>query len=80
MAAQAFALLVSADDSEVRYDVGIDEDGPERGILVIPVTDPAAWHLEGRHDRPHFAEMVVGRAAYLHSMTGEWPSNASYQS
>ncbi|WP_250442929.1 hypothetical protein [Actinotalea sp. C106] len=80
MAAQAFGLLVSVDEGAARYDVGVTEDGPERGIVIIPMADPEAWRMEGREDRPHFAATIVGRALHLRSTTGEWPENASYQS
>lgn len=80
MAAQAFGILLSVDETTARYDYGMREDDPQRGILVIPVSDPNAWYMEGREDRPHWAGTVVSRALYLRQQTGEWPKNASFQS
>ncbi|NCT91841.1 hypothetical protein GXB85_12885 [Cellulomonas sp. APG4] len=80
MAAQAFGVLLSVDETAARYDSGRREEDPERGVLVSPASGPNAWHMEGREDRPHWAGTVVARALYLRTQTGEWPTNASFQS
>ena len=80
MAAQAFGVLVSVDEEAARYDCGIEEDDPARGIVVIPIAAPDHWYMEGRDDRPNFARNIVGRALHLRGRSGAWPQNASYQS
>lgn len=77
MAARAFGLLLSANVTEARYDYGLTEDDPERGVLVIPVEDPAAWWVEGVNAHPVFAGSVAGKAVTAFQRTGEWPANAS---
>ncbi|WP_155856096.1 hypothetical protein [Cellulomonas sp. URHD0024] len=77
MAFMAFGRRLSLDSTHVRYDYGLNEADPARGVLVIPIMDPSAWFMEGRDDRPGGAARVAGRAALHHERTGERPENAS---
>ncbi|WP_182112450.1 MULTISPECIES: hypothetical protein [unclassified Actinotalea] len=77
MASRAFGIRLSSSDGRARYDYGIDEQDPERGVLVIPATDPDAWFIEGRGDRPRMASAVMATAYREFQRTGEWPANAS---
>jgi hypothetical protein len=78
MAFLAYGRRLSVDATHVRYDYGLTEDDPARGVLVIPVADPEAWFMEGRDDHPRGAARVAGKAALHHERTGEWLENASY--
>ncbi len=77
MAARAFAVRLHADDRQARYDYGIDEQDPGRGVLVIPVDDPDGWFIDGRDDRPRMAGVVTAKAWREFRRSGEWPENAS---
>jgi len=77
MAFMAYAHQLSKTPEAIRYDYGMTEDDPERGVLVIPLTDPEAWYMEGRTDRPWGAGKVVRRAWVRREQTGEWPAEAS---
>ena len=77
MAGRAFGLLLSVGPDEVRYDYGLHEQDPGRGVLVIPIGDPARWRIDGREDRPAIAESVVGKAVLGFRADGIWPENAS---
>ncbi|NCT91840.1 hypothetical protein GXB85_12880 [Cellulomonas sp. APG4] len=68
---------MSVDETAARYDFGVSEDGPDRGTLVIPVSDPASWRVEGENPSPHLADVVLGKAVTLLRRTGRWPENAS---
>ena len=76
--ASAFGLLLSVDEVHARYDYGQAADDPERGVLVIPVSSPEDWWMEGREDRPRVAGRVVWKALKGYRSSGEWPANASY--
>lgn len=70
---------VGETESEVSYAFG---DGPDaiRGVVVIPVADPAATHLETPvgDDIGADAAAVAGKAVRTFRATGAWPKTARH--
>lgn len=79
MAFRAFAVLIDSEGTAARYDCGVTEDGPERGVLRIAHSPDLifAWE-DGRHD-DWIAPRIAGRAGRIFRETGSWPDNASIQ-
>lgn len=79
MAFRAFAVLVEDCGSIARYDCGITEDGPERGIVWVSADayPPVGWEDGRPIDK--IARGIGAKARRLREETGAWPENASVQ-
>lgn len=79
MGAMAYGRKVREDDASVSYTFSGETTEPE-GVLVIPLTDPETWYVEGRDHKPLTALRVLGKAAKLHRLSGSWPDTVIFQS
>lgn len=77
MAVIVYGRKVREDAAEVAYSYGSAPDAPE-GVLVIPVGDVDAWHVEGQEGEPFGARRVFQKALRGHRATGAWPQDASH--
>lgn len=79
MGAVAYGRKVREDDERVSYTFGVGPTSPA-GVLVVPVTDPDAWYVEGSSARPVAALRVLGKAVRTFRSTGGWPETVVFQS
>lgn len=77
MATMGFGRLVSEDRDAVRYEFGSGPDAIE-GTLVIPVSDPEQWYVDGGEQKSVLARNVLHKALRLQRRDGVWPRDASF--
>lgn len=80
MAIRAFAVLIEASGNSARYDCGIEEGGPERGILSLRFDPELVVEWEDGRPLDLMGRNIAGRAGRLFRQSGNWPDNASIQS
>lgn len=79
MGAVAYGRKVREDEASVSYTFGVEPVSPE-GVLIIPVTDPDAWYVDGSEARPAAAQRVLGKAVRTFRSSGRWPDAVAFQS
>jgi hypothetical protein len=79
MAFRAFAVLVSVDGDSARYDCGVEEDGPERGIVRVSWESEPVYSWEDGRPNDKISSSIAGKAVRLFRESGHWPANASIQ-
>jgi len=77
MATTGSGRLVGEDADAVRYEFGSGPDAIE-GTVVIPVSDPGRWYVDGGEERSVLARNVLQKALRLQRRDGARPRDASF--